>query len=63
MTRLPDRPGTALVVIDVQKGVVADAFEGDAVIANIGALVARARAGGTARRGGAALGRRHAPGQ
>jgi nicotinamidase-related amidase len=47
MTRLSDRPGTALVVIDVQKGVVADAFERDAVIANIGALVARARAGGT----------------
>lgn len=44
MTTLPDRPNTALVVVDVQNGVVADAFDRDAVIANIGALVAKARA-------------------
>ncbi|WP_448623429.1 cysteine hydrolase family protein [Geodermatophilus sp. URMC 64] len=43
MTTLPDRPRTALVVIDVQQGVVAEAHERDAVVANIGALVDRAR--------------------
>ena len=46
MTTLSDRPHTALVVIDVQKGVVADAHERDAVIANIGTLVERARSQG-----------------
>lgn len=48
MTTLSDRPHTALVVIDVQKGVVADAHERDAVIANIGTLVDRARSEGVA---------------
>ena len=43
MTTLSDRPNTALLVIDVQKGVVADAHERDAVVANISALVDRAR--------------------
>lgn len=43
MTTLSDRPKTALMVIDVQNGVVADAYERDAVIANIGALVDKAR--------------------
>ncbi len=43
MTTLPDRPNTALLVIDVQKGVVADAYDPDRVIANIDTLVARAR--------------------
>lgn len=43
MTTLPDRPNTALMVIDVQKGVVADAHQRDAVIANIGTLVHKAR--------------------
>lgn len=43
MTTLPDRPRTALVVIDVQKGVVAGAPRRDAVIGNIASLVARAR--------------------
>ncbi len=43
MTTLPDRPNTALVVIDVQNGVVADAYARDAVVANIGTLVDRAR--------------------
>jgi nicotinamidase-related amidase len=46
MTTLSDRPNTALVVIDVQNGVVADAYRRDAVVANIGALVDRARAQG-----------------
>jgi nicotinamidase-related amidase len=43
MTTLADRPGTALLVVDVQAGVVAEAHERDAVVANIAALVDRAR--------------------
>jgi nicotinamidase-related amidase len=43
MTALSDRPNTALVVIDVQMGVVAHAHERDAVVANIGTLVDKAR--------------------
>ena len=46
MTTLSDRPNTALVVIDVQKGVVAGAYQRDAVIGRIGTLVERAREGG-----------------
>jgi nicotinamidase-related amidase len=46
MTTLMDRPLTALVVIDVQNGVVAGGHQRDAVVANIGALVDRAREGG-----------------
>ena len=44
MTTLADRPNTALVVIDVQNSVVADAHDRDQVVANIAALVAKARA-------------------
>ncbi|WP_329415962.1 cysteine hydrolase [Streptomyces sp. NBC_00704] len=44
MTTLPDRPRTALLVVDVQNGVVAGAPRRDEVIANIGALVDAARA-------------------
>jgi nicotinamidase-related amidase len=44
MTTLPDRPKTALVVIDVQNGVVAGAHNRDSVIANINTLVDKARA-------------------
>lgn len=44
MTTLEERPHTALLVIDVQRGVVASAHERDAVVANIAALVDRARA-------------------
>lgn len=44
MTTLSDRPNTALLVIDVQNGVVANAHNRDGVIANINALVDRARA-------------------
>ncbi|WP_287928407.1 cysteine hydrolase family protein [Arthrobacter sp.] len=47
MTTLSDRPNTALVVIDVQKGVVDGAYGRDAVVANIGALVEKAREAGT----------------
>jgi len=43
MTTLSDRPNTALMVVDVQKGVVADAHQRDAVVANIGTLVTKAR--------------------
>jgi nicotinamidase-related amidase len=43
MTTLPGRPNTALMVIDVQNGVVAGAHERDAVVANIAALLDRAR--------------------
>ncbi|MFI5794463.1 cysteine hydrolase family protein [Streptomyces sp. NPDC051677] len=44
MTSLPDRPLTALLVIDVQKGVVAGAPRREEVIANIDTLVGAARA-------------------
>lgn len=44
MTTLRDRPNSALVVIDVQNAVVADAHRRDEVIANINALVDKARA-------------------
>jgi nicotinamidase-related amidase len=44
MTTLPDRPNTALLVIDVQNGVVAGAPARDEVIANINTLVGKARA-------------------
>ena len=44
MTSLTDRPHTALLVIDVQVAVVANAFDRDAVIANIAVLVDKARA-------------------
>lgn len=44
MTTLPDRPNTALLVVDMQEGVVGDAWEVDRVVANIQALVDRARA-------------------
>lgn len=43
MTTLSDRPNTALLVVDVQNGVVADAYQRDAVVANIGTLVDKAR--------------------
>ncbi|MFL5961721.1 MAG: cysteine hydrolase family protein [Gaiellaceae bacterium] len=43
MTTLENRPNTALLVVDVQNGVVEGAHERDAVVANIGRLVAKAR--------------------
>ncbi|MFE9325378.1 isochorismatase family protein [Nocardia sp. NPDC052278] len=46
MTTLSDRPNTALMVIDVQNGVVAEAFQRAAVVANIGTLVEKAREDG-----------------
>src|SRR2546430_12999708 len=43
MTTFENRPGTALLVVDVQNGAVAGAHERDAVVANVGTLVERAR--------------------
>jgi nicotinamidase-related amidase len=43
MTNLRDRPNTALLVVDVQNDVVANAVHRDDVIANINTLVDRAR--------------------
>lgn len=43
MTSLEDRPNTALVVIDMQRDVVGQAYNVDRVVANINTLVARAR--------------------
>jgi nicotinamidase-related amidase len=40
---LEDRPNTALLVVDVQQGVVGEAHDRDAVVANVGRLVHRAR--------------------
>ena len=43
MTTLEERPATALLVIDMQNGVVDGAHRRDEVVANIGGLVDRAR--------------------
>ena len=43
MTTLENRPNTALLVVDVQNGVVGEAHERDAVVANVGRLVEKAR--------------------
>jgi nicotinamidase-related amidase len=43
MTTLPDRPNTALLVVDVQNGVVSGAPRRDEVVDNIRGLVDRAR--------------------
>ena len=44
MTSLRNRPNTALLVIDVQNDVVANAYDRDEVIANINELIGKARA-------------------
>ena len=44
MTTLENRPNTAVLVIDVQNGVVGGAYERDTVVANVGAVVEKARA-------------------
>jgi nicotinamidase-related amidase len=46
MTTLENRQNTALLVVDVQSGVVAGAHERDAVVANVGSLVEKARGEG-----------------
>jgi nicotinamidase-related amidase len=43
VTTLENRPNTALLVVDVQNGVVEGAHERDAVVANVGRLVEKAR--------------------
>ena len=43
MSTLENRPNTALLVIDVQNGVVRGAHGRDAVVANVGGLVEKAR--------------------
>ena len=43
MTTLANRPNTALIVIDVQNGVVTGNHDRDAVVANIASLVDQAR--------------------
>ena len=43
MTTLENRPNTALLVVDVQQGVVGEAHQRDAVVANVGSLVEKAR--------------------
>lgn len=44
MTTLPNRPKTALLVVDVQADVVKGAYERDAVVSNVANLVEKARA-------------------
>jgi nicotinamidase-related amidase len=46
MTTLEDRPATAVIVVDVQVGVVGEAFNRDAVIGNISTLIDKARDAG-----------------
>ncbi|WP_327294081.1 MULTISPECIES: cysteine hydrolase family protein [unclassified Streptomyces] len=43
MTTLENRPRTALLVVDVQNGVVEGAHQRDVVVANVAGLVGRAR--------------------
>ena len=43
MTTLEGRPNTALLVVDVQTGVVAGTHGRDAVVANVASLVDKAR--------------------
>jgi nicotinamidase-related amidase len=43
MTTLANRPNTALLVVDVQNGVVAEAYDRDTVVAHVAALVDKAR--------------------
>lgn len=46
MTTLENRPNTALLVVDVQNGVVGEAFDRDRVVAYVATLVDRARTAG-----------------
>ena len=47
MTTLENRPNRALLVIDVQNGVVAGAHDRDGVVANVASLIEKARRAGT----------------
>jgi nicotinamidase-related amidase len=44
MTTLANRPNTALLVVDVQNGVMGEAYDRDKVVANVSSLVDKARA-------------------
>ena len=46
MTTLVNRPNTALLVIDVQNGVVGEAYDRDNIVAKIATLIDKARAVG-----------------
>ena len=46
MATLENRPHTALLVVDVQNGVVGGAHERDSVVANVGTVVEKARQAG-----------------
>ncbi|WP_433891562.1 isochorismatase family protein [Streptomyces sp. CA-111067] len=46
MSTLVNRPNAALLVIDVQNGVVAEAYDRDGVVANVGTVIDKARAAG-----------------
>lgn len=46
MTTLKERPNTALLVIDVQNGVVEGAYDRDGVVGRIGQVVEKARTAG-----------------
>jgi nicotinamidase-related amidase len=46
MSKLENRPNTALLVVDVQTGVVEGNHDRDAVVANVGSLVEKARGEG-----------------
>ena len=46
MTTLPDRPNTALLVVDVQNGIMAGSINSEPVVANIAGLVEKARSQG-----------------
>jgi nicotinamidase-related amidase len=43
MSKLPNRPNPALLVVDLQNGVVERAYERDSVLRNVGRLVDKAR--------------------
>jgi nicotinamidase-related amidase len=43
MSKLENRPNAALLVVDVQNGVVEGAHDRDAIVANVGSLVEKAR--------------------
>jgi nicotinamidase-related amidase len=43
MTTLEDRPNTALLIVDVQRGVFDGATERDTVVGNVGSLIEKAR--------------------
>jgi nicotinamidase-related amidase len=46
MSTLDNRPNTALLVIDVQNGVVGEAYDRDSVVANVNTLIDKARTAG-----------------